>query len=81
MIEVQVEEIEAESVAIDQPRPRADARDGVAPGFRGRDLGRVGKPERAGVGDAKAVLLEQNRREFSFLPRIVAADPNGRVAI
>jgi hypothetical protein len=61
-------------------RPGADAGDVVAPRLRPRHRRRVGEPERAGVGDAEAILPEQNRRKLARPDRIVTADADDGVA-
>jgi len=80
VVEVQIEVIEAPAVAIDEPRPRANPGDVVAPGLRRRDLGRVREPERAGVCDAKPPHLEENRRQLPGPSAIITADANDRIA-
>ena len=71
---MQVEVIETAAVAVDEPRPRADARDVVAPRLRRRDRRRVGKPEGSRLRDAQPILPEENRRELPRPRRIVASD-------
>ena len=67
VVEVDVVMPEGLPVAIDEARPRADARDVVAPGSRRRHLRRIREPERAGVRDPEAVAPN---RIAAYSPRL-----------